>query len=240
MMKFGNSEHFAIWVDYNCIGRENSSEFQKAVSLCPDNNFWGVMYFWVNGKNIFAYDDPDPKATYTYILIHVFEFFCSYMKDHIRDDPFPVKTESLNASEMNDETSLVALPDNDIAKILDIDWDNVDMKLREQIDLWKFHHWILPHSGGSFLPNVFFRKLEANIEVSWKNEEPFESRQGEFFLKYRKGVEYIDINQYVKVISEFCNDFIERFSHVYPELIAENKQALDDALKKFNELESNY
>ncbi len=72
MEKFGDKNKFAIWVDYYFITYKND----PVIELEPIRyGMGGRVHCWVNGKNIFAFRDCGPDATYGFDLNVLVQFF---------------------------------------------------------------------------------------------------------------------------------------------------------------------
>jgi hypothetical protein len=222
MKEFGNKNTFAIQCHPYL---EQYKDDPDAVTRPEDYEEWASVYFWVNGKNIFEFKDYGPNATYSYDISILVEFFCRNLIYHITDDPFPVNTTSKIGAEMINETLLVEEPDDDIKKWAKVDWENVDIEIYDKIDMWNYHHGMLNNSGGSFLPDLYICKTKNKIEISWQNDFPHENENGEFYFKYQKGVEYVDIKIYRDTVAGFCLDYLNQFKDKYPEAL--NKQRIE-------------
>lgn len=226
MEKFGNSDSFAIWVDYYYERYKDDPEFKE---FGPKYKSGGHVYFWVNGKNLFEIAHKGKYSTFSGDVDVVADFFCRHLLRHITDDPFPVLVKAKTGIDMMEEIKLIDGPDDDIHKYAHIDWDNIDMDERDKIDMWNYHHGMLTNNGGFFLPNSYIRKVGNKIEYSWKDDYPKISLDGEHFFKYPKGVEYIDLKIFKDVTVAFCLDYIERFKDIYP-LLCECREELQKAI----------
>ncbi len=227
MEKFGDKNKFAIWVDYYFITYKND----PVIELEPIRyGMGGRVHCWVNGKNIFAFRDCGPDATYGFDLNVLVQFFSEYLYYHITEDPFPVKTKATNGYDMMEEVQLVEGLDDDLTKLLYVDWDNVDMDLRNEIHYWNVRHGFLTNRGGSFLPDCYMRKHGNQIEFSWGNKYPHESEDGEFYFQHMQGLEYVDIKLYKEVVIAFCQDFLMKFDGKYPKILQEYKDNLQKAI----------
>lgn len=227
MERFGDKEKFAIWVDYYFITYKDD----PVIELEPIRyGMGGDVYCWLNGKNIFEFRDCGPDATYGFDLNVLIRFFVNNLYYHITEDPFPVKTKATNGYDMMEEVQLVEGLDDDLTKLLDVDWDNVDMELRNEIDYWNVRHGFLTNRGGSFLPDCYIRKYNNTIEFSWTHTTPHRSTEGEFYFQHMQGLEYVDINSYKEVIVSFCQNFFEKFEVKHPKIISEYKEKLQKAI----------
>jgi hypothetical protein len=229
MKIFGNKEEFAIQYQYFI----NVYHDEPDVIANPEQyEMDGWIYFWVKGKNIFAFDGFEPEATYGADLNILIEYFCNNLHYLLVDDPFPKESISTNAIDMMEETKLVEGEDNDITKYLDVDWDKVDMELSEKITVWNYHHGLLTNGGGTFIPDSYFRKVNNTIEISWKTNYSYKNQEGMiFYFKHKQGVEYVDIKLFKNTIVEFCLDFINKFKDKYPERMKVDMVNLQKAIE---------
>ena len=92
--------------------------------------------------------------------------------------------------------------------------EKVDVKVSlydEKFDEWygKRQEWNWRHSwfserGGSFLPLVFFRKVDDQIEIEWDSTAIYEEEDVYFINP--KGLHYIDLDIFKQVVEEFLRD----------------------------------
>lgn len=71
----------------------------------------------------------------------------------------------------------------------------------EKVQAWLWSHNWYNCRDGSFIPNVYFRRVENKIEIEWNNTKSFE---GEIFDN-QKGREYVDVHLFTEVIKTFIN-----------------------------------
>ena len=68
----------------------------------------GSICFWVKGKNLFAFKDWGPDATYGYYTLHyLVDFLSKHLVDHITEIPFPMEVESTNAIDIGHSASIL-------------------------------------------------------------------------------------------------------------------------------------
>lgn len=228
MLSFGKKSQFEIhYLPYSEIFKDDPDLTENP----NDYVLGGVISFWMNNKNIFAYKDNSPNSTYDYFdLSYLVEFFCLNLHYHITNDPFPVQTKSKIGREMMEETKLVEGPDNDITKYLGVNWDAIDREIYKKIDIWNIHHGFLSNSAGTFLPDGYFQKVDNKLEFSWKNEFPFESESGLVYALHEEGVEYVDLKLYRDTVVNFCLEFLKRLSPLYPEIAEGHRKELQKAI----------
>lgn len=213
MISFGEKNKFQIQY-WPFIEQYNGH--QDVIDNPNNYALGGSVFCWVNGKNIFAYKDLGPEATYTFFdLTILLKLFCDYLLYHVTDDPFPIQTKAKVGRAMMDEIKLVEGED-EIDKYHHVDWDNVNDELYSKIDAWKYKHGLLINSGGTFLPNAYIQKVDNKVEISWRNDFAFRSPKGEFYAQYKEGVEYVELKLYRDVIAEFCFELLNRMQNIYP------------------------
>lgn len=228
MLCFGEKDRFQIQY-YPYI--EQYKDDPDLVENSKDYELGGSIFFWVNKKNLFAFKDLGPEATYSHFDLSILvDFFCNYLYYHITVDLFPVQTKSKIGINMMDEIMLVDSPDNDLAKYLGVDWDKVDSKLYSEIHSWNIRHGLLTNNGGTFLPDAYIQKVNNKIEISWRNEFPYRSTGGEFYAEHKEGVELIDIKPYRDTVVAFCLEFLSRMEKIYPKRATEFREKLQRAI----------
>lgn len=190
----------------------------------------GRVFFWVKDKNLFAFKNSEPEATYSADLTVLLEYFCEKLNVLLSDDPFPTKSIATNAIDMMEETKLIKGDDSDRSKWLEIDWEKVDKELYRKIDRWNVNHGLLTNRDGTFLPDLFIRKVEKQIEISWYNKYPHQSINGEVYFEHVKGVEYVDTKLFKDTIITFCLAVIDRLKKNRPEQMSRYLENLKKAM----------
>lgn len=137
MKTFGDKKEFSI--QYNSHLEEYAND-PDVLENPDDYILGGSVYFWVKNKNLFAFKDWGPNATYGYWnLFALVDFLSDYLVYHLTETPFPIETESDNGADMVEETLLVKNESNVQKKLqayMRLDWDNVDMDLMKRRDDW--------------------------------------------------------------------------------------------------------
>lgn len=215
-------------------------EYQTEPEMYPDdeeiiNNIdeyktYGSMYFWVNGRNLFLFKGFGPEATYTADLCIIIQAFCKNLICYLKDDTFPAKTKATTGVSMMNELKLVEGAGNYIEKYLALDWDKVDVALYDAINDWNRDHGLVRNRCGTFLPDIFIRRVESLIEISWSNDFSYKTSEGELFFEYKQGAEYIDIAVFKKVMVEFCQHFIKVYEDKYPQAAKRDRDNLQKAI----------
>jgi hypothetical protein len=230
MKIYGNKEEFAITytpdiekyaTDIDVI--QNPDEYLLGGSIC----------FWVKGKNLFAFRDWGLEATYGYHTLHyLVDFLSEYLVCHLSDTPYPVKTKSINAIDMFEETALVkSNVEDEFQAFIDVDYSNVDMELHRRIHAWMQPRSFLFHNGGTFLPDLMVRRVGDKIELSWNTIHPHSNGEHEFYMLHTKGADYIDAKLYRDVVIEFCLEYCNHIQEKEPELTDRYRKNLEKAME---------
>ena len=148
MKSFGTRNTFSI--EYQLIGNPYDNE----VGLQRDS--WGLIYFWVNNKNIFQFKDNVPCETYQWNLCHLVSWFSERINTIMKEAPFPLPVVGNNSIEL-------------MEKCEEFDSDNDDeyYKWHQKWYSWNERHGFSAETDGSLLPNAYFRRVIDNIEISW-------------------------------------------------------------------------
>lgn len=221
MKIFGNKEEFAMSIDFYTEKYKDDEYLQENI----EELYCGAeVCFWVKDKNLFAFKQPAPDATYSYYNLYALvDFLSNYLVSHLTETPFPFKATSENAVDMINENQ-DALK-NELQKSTNLDWEDIDLEVRSQIFNWSYDKSLAIHNGSTFLPNIYIRRISDKIEISWSNQHPRSNGQHTFYLLHTKGVEYVDAALYREVVTQFCFCYIERIKQKNPkaaELYREN------------------
>ncbi len=224
---FGTKEHFGIEVTYDIDIIVNAEIIEKFACY---EYMWGQVKFWVKGKNLFSYNIPDEDATYWHEFNPLVECFTTDLAEHIKGEPFPLETKSKYACEMYIETSIIDTGESYLEKFCELTDEEKDV---EQIKGdWFGVRCLKGYAQGSFMPSIYFQRVNDKIEISWNIREPFKASWGEFWPTYKKGIEHVDVEVYKTVILEFCQSYCDKFKRKYPDIIKEHQDRLDILLQK--------
>jgi len=231
MKIFGNKKEFAITYTPDL---ERYADDPDVIQNPDEYLLGGCLCFWVKDKNLFAFKDWGPDATYGYYTLHyVVDFLTSCLIHHISEVPFPIKTKSTNAIDMIEETALVKSDvEDELQACANLDWDSIDMEIMEKRDNWMHSRSFLINDGGTFLPNIMIRKVKDKIEISWHNRHPHSNGEHKFYMLYEKGVEYVDANLYKDVIVQFCSAYIEHIQEKEPKAAELYRKHLEETSKR--------
>lgn len=76
---------------------------------------------------------------------------------------------------------------------------------QDEKDRWLFSHGWFSTRGGGFLADVYFRKVNEKIEISWDSLKNFDEYEIEF--SNPKGLYYVNAKVFENVVTEFINKF---------------------------------
>jgi hypothetical protein len=230
MKIFCNREEFAIGLEYYIEKYKDDAYLKENI-----DELWagGEVYFWVKGKNLFEFKEPIAGKTYGYYnLYSLVDFLSEYLIYHLYEVPFPIETEAINAIDMIEETALVKNDvENELQAIMEIDYDALDMELREKRDEWIYVRSFLASESGSFLPDLIVCRAGDKIELSWNNHYPHNNGDDDFYMLYTKGVDYVDAKLYRDVIMQFCLEYCNHIQEKKPELAVRYRKNLQRAME---------
>ncbi|AHM67457.1 DUF5984 family protein [Paenibacillus polymyxa] len=184
---FGDKSTFAI--QYELVNNPFNEK-----SLAGES--WGEIEIFVRGRNIFEYKKENVVTPFQWNLIYIVEWFSENHMHILSDEAFPLPVEGQNSLELIDNCLL-------------FDSDN-DAEFDQWFDTkqeWEFKHSWFSNRAGSFLPDVFFRRVNDKIEIAWDNESTYSS-EGITFMN-PIGVEYIPIGIFDSTVRNFVEDFLD-------------------------------
>ncbi|KWX81130.1 hypothetical protein AMQ84_00980 [Paenibacillus riograndensis] len=186
MRVFGDSRIFSIEYDFT------KNPFNEKGLLAET---WGKFELWVNGKELCKFFRHNYEKTYEWNLIHVVEWLGENLPIILTNEEFPLPVHGKTALELL-ASSLNFDSDND---------DEFDAWFSTKQD-WEFKHSWFSNRGGSYLPEVYFRRVGQQIEISWDNENLYSE---EISFTYRTGLEYVPIHIFDSVLKDYIYDFLE-------------------------------
>lgn len=148
------------------------------------------LSFYVKGCNLLLFRQGKVSSSYKTDDIGKISL---WMKENISyimgDDPFPLEAQEASAAEM-----------------VDFGLQQVtDEVLYEKIQDWSFRHsWLIARSGG-FLADVYFRRVDGNMEISWNNENLYKESRVTF--AYPKGKACVSLSAFSAVMQEFIRQY---------------------------------
>lgn len=186
MWNFGNQSVFAF-------------SYELIPSPDPTQNVYdkshGTLRLWVAGQNLCEYSYANQSWEYQWNLLHLVEWLCDNLEHILGYDPFPLPIVG--------ETTLELLVNSQV----DIEDDVEEYLWYTARKSWMFRHSWFINRAGSPAPYVYFRRVDKNVEVAWKNDEWRE--QGLAFT-YHEGSHLININTFRSTVFQFLYDIISK------------------------------
>jgi len=183
------------------FGEKNNFAIQYELRVNPFNETtligetWGTFALFVKGKDVCQYKRENRITKYQWNLINIVEWFSENLKYIFNDEMFPLPVEGQNSLELLDNCFS-----------FESDSDEEFDKWFETKQEWEFKHSWFSNRAGSFLPDVFFRRLNDEIEIAWNNESTYSS-EGISFI-HPMGIEYVPIDIFESTIKNFIEDFL--------------------------------
>lgn len=174
----------------NCFG--NRSLFAIEYENCDEED--SILDVWIENKPICRFYRNGILQKYKWNLTSIVEWFEQNIEYIVNEEKFPLPINANSSIEFYNKSS---------------GFDSEDM---EEFDKWYItrQDWCFRHSwfinrNGSFLPEVFFRRVNGKIEIEWDNSCTYNGITYEF----PKGIFYIDIQEFCHVINGFISYFKE-------------------------------
>lgn len=164
-MQFGKKENFAITID-------KKEDYEIEV--------------YVKNKDICLYLKNDNVFKYHWDMCELGDWLSENLKYITVEDKFLYEEEGKCA---------VELYDNAMKKIAEEEEIEIIFEMQEKMEEWYNHHSWFNVRGGSYLPEIFFRKKGNYIEISWNLKSLFD----EIEFVNEKGLIYIDINEFIDI-----------------------------------------
>lgn len=170
----------------NLLGNKNVF----AIELSKDIAAY-QMSLYVNGKDILQFKVNGTTYSYRWKDFNdMKEWFQENLKFILQDDEFPLAVSGDSAAELCE-----------LSYKMDLD----DIEQYEKLQDWMFRHSWFSAREGSFLADVYFRKVKEKIEISWDNRDTFKE-EGIVYI-YPKGKNSIDICQFSEIINSFISAY---------------------------------
>lgn len=185
MRQFGCKENFSI--EYELI--PNFAEDDPVLKYS-----WGKLRIWIEGNDICEYVHKNRKECYEWNLVYILEWLCDNIEYILGYDPFPLPLQENNSIELIEKSNDFDSEDDDEFYL----WHQAK-------SLWAFKHSWFQNRAGSNLSNVYFRRVDNNIEISWDNSLYKESEI--YFLK-SKGKYNIPKTEFKNIMLRFIRDIL--------------------------------
>ncbi|WP_353961270.1 DUF5984 family protein [Paenibacillus sp. S-12] len=187
LRSFGDKDTFSIQYEFG------ENPFNES-SLTGET--WGRFELFVQGVDICQYKRQNSVTIYQWNLIYIVEWFSENLKYILSDVPFPLPVEGQHSLELLDNCLLFESDD-----------DNEFDAWFDTKQEWEFKHSWFSNRAGSFLPEVFFRRVNDELEIAWNNESTYSS-EGISFMN-PTGIVYLPISIFESTIKNFIEDFLD-------------------------------
>ena len=152
------------------------------------------LKFIINESNILAFNQNGDCRTARWDFKGIVDYFTENLVNIMKEDEFPFDVDGVTAAEL----------DNNVSSL---DWDSMSIdEMEENYERqynWRQKHSWLHAANGAILPDVFFRRVGTNIEISWWTSDLYD------------GVEFIDDNNCAYVNSNDFSETIKKFIRDY-------------------------
>ena len=166
-------------------------KFALAYQRINDECFLKV---WVHKVEVCGYFKQDDTHVYRWNIGETVEWLRENLENILTESDFPLPIKADNSIEFYRESGNFESEDDDEF----YQWYD---KRQE----WFFRHsWYVSRSG-SYLPDIFFRRKDNQIEIQWDNEHLYD---GVEFIN-PKGIFEIDPETFKNVITNFIEDYIK-------------------------------
>lgn len=162
---------------------------------------WGTFELWVKDKNVCEYKKVHSLLNYEWNLNHLIEWIVENFKYITNNHKFPVPVDGNNSLELIQQ-----------ARQFDSDDEGEIEEWFSRLQDWEFKHSWFSSRDGSYLPEVFFRRVENTIEISWDNILTYHT-DGIRFSNSR-GIEHIEVDTFIKVIKSFLEDYFKNLLNI--------------------------
>ena len=172
------------------IGNKNKIGFSlKKVS---DEEHICQLKVYILGKNVCEWTDLETRQKHTvqWNLDELIDYLYHTIDFIYADDAFPVETVGNCAAEMDEN-----------ARCFDSDNDDEMLNYYEKLNDWTYRHSWNHARSGAIVPDMMFRKVGDEIEISWWSDQENEGRK----FTYDYGYYRLPSSEYQSLISElFC------------------------------------
>ncbi|OPX42614.1 hypothetical protein CLHUN_34340 [Ruminiclostridium hungatei] len=184
MKYLGDKEVFAVAYELK----------ESPFSECGRNEpTWGVFKMWVDSKSVCTFSMNDKKREYEWDLIYIVEWLYKNKNNIFNETQFPLPIEGKNSIEFYKSSGDFDSDDD----------DEFNLWFEKRQD-WYFRHSWYSDNGGSFLADVFFRRVKNTIEIAWDNSDLY----SELNFINPKGIFYVQFELFKEVINNFIEDFM--------------------------------
>lgn len=188
MKIFGDKAKFAIEYQLTSSPYEEEELLKKS---------WGILKLWIEARDVCQYVVDGSKKQYEWNLIYAVEWLCNNLEYVLGYDPFPLPIQGKNTLELINESDK-----------FESDEDDEFYLWYQAKNSWTYRHSWFSNRAGSMLSNVYFRRVNDDIEISWNNGF-FEDNQVVFVVPV--GVYTVSKTDFKATVFDFLKDILEAF-----------------------------
>lgn len=161
-----------------------------AIELSKDMDAY-QMSLYIDGKDILQFKVNGTIYSYRWRdFDDIKEWVQENLKYILQDDKFPLEVSGDSAAELCERSYKIELD---------------DIEKYEELQDWMFRHSWFSARAGSFLADVYFRKVNDKIEISWDNRDTFK-KDGIVYV-FAKGKSSIDVGRFCGTIEGFISAY---------------------------------
>jgi len=161
--------------------------------LTKINDEVAELCFFVNEINIMEFIQDGEHRIVTWDFDDLVEYFVINLSKIMTEDKFPFDVEGNTAAELDNNVEI------DAEKLSEDEW----FSQHEKIYNWRQIHSWLHASGGAILPEVYFRRVNDKIEISWWTSNLYEDVE---FVN-DDGFYYCDLKEFESAVRQFIQDY---------------------------------
>ena len=149
----------------------------------------------INGKNILEWNDSNNVRTTQFIIDEIIDYLVVDTVEFANStEDFLYNLYAENILELEE-----------LCYSKEFDNENEEIEFFEYVHDYFYQHSIGHASGGAILANLYFRKKDEFMEISWDN------REEECDFTYKYGVAYIPLNDYLENIWDLKSKYDKLF-----------------------------
>ena len=170
------------------------NEFNIIFNKISDENHLSEICLYINGENIclFKLKDDNTFKTTRWNLDELVLYLKDLYITLYNDEPFPFEVEGECAAELDNN-----------ARYFDIE-DHLEFeKYYTVLNEWGYKHSWHHACSGAILADVFFRKVDNKIEISWWSGQDEE----DVIFKYKYGFVLIPIDDFFETLNKSVNSY---------------------------------
>ena len=142
------------------IGNKNTIAFD--LKKTSDEEHLCQLKLYINGKNICEWKDRQTgeKRTIWWNLDELISYLYETTTFLYHDEPFPYRAKGESASEMENN-----------ARDFDSEDESAMDEYYDRLNDWVYNHSWNHARSGAIVPDIIFRNVDGNMEISWWNDD---------------------------------------------------------------------